>query len=83
MKHAQEMNKMMKDLKIISRNDNMVDFIQNSPNSYRYSKYLVLDMFTILDAKVKTQKKKDAVVADLYHYASSTAEYSAPYYKME
>lgn len=80
--HARKIQKLMKDLKIIKYQESYIDEIQEAPSTYRYSKYLVLDTMNILDNKILSKEKKDAVVSDLYRYASSTAKYSAPFYKL-
>jgi hypothetical protein len=56
-------------------------FIQSKSNKYRYSKYLVMKLFEIIN-KLPIEIKNN-VVQDFYLYASSQANYSAPYYKLE
>ena len=50
-------------------------------NKYRYSKYLVMKLFQIINSI--SGEMRDSVVQDFYLYASSQATYSAPYYKLE
>ena len=55
--------------------------IQKKSNKYRYSKYLVMKLFQIINSI--SGEMRDSVVQDFYLYASSQATYSAPYYKLE
>lgn len=61
--------------------DNTVEFINKQSAKYRYSKYLVMELFSKINSASPTTKNN--IVQDFYLYASSQASYSAPYYKLE
>jgi hypothetical protein len=61
--------------------EDIADVIQQKSNKYRYSKYLVMKLFQIINSI--SGETRDNVVQDFYLYASSQATYSAPYYKLE
>jgi hypothetical protein len=61
--------------------ENTANLIQKKSNKYRYSKYLVMKLFQIINSI--SGEIRDNVVQDFYLYASSQATYSAPYYKLE
>ena len=61
--------------------EDIANLIQKKSNKYRYSKYLVMNLFQIINSI--SGEMRDSVVQDFYLYASSQATYSAPYYKLE
>lgn len=61
--------------------EDIANLIQKKSNKYRYSKYLVMKLFQIINSI--SGEMRDSVVQDFYLYASSQATYSAPYYKLE
>lgn len=61
--------------------EDIASLIQKKSNKYRYSKYLVMNLFQIINSI--SGEMRDSVVQDFYLYASSQATYSAPYYKLE
>ena len=81
--HAKKIAGLMADFGIIGKNeiDDNILMVQSKEDKWRYSKYLVLSLLTTM--KKANKKTQDAVVKDMYLYASSQANYSAPYMKME
>ena len=55
--------------------------IKSKSNKWRYSKLQVVQLLSIIDGLAP--KKRDQVMEDLFLYASSQSQYSAPYMKME
>ena len=83
LQHATEIASLMASNKMIepSQVASVASEIQSKSPKYRYSKYLVMKLFQIINNA--PPKVKNEVVLDFYLYASSQASYSAPYYKME
>lgn len=81
--HSMEIAQLMASNGIIKQNqiEETADIIQKKSNKYRYSKYLVMKLFQVINSI--PSDIKDQVVQDFYLYASSQASYSAPYYKLE
>jgi len=81
--HCKEISQLMASNQIItsSQINQVAEEIQRKSNKYRYSKYLVLKLFQIMNSI--PSDVKDQIVQDFYLYASSQATYSAPYYKLE
>lgn len=78
-RHASEMSDLFKKLKVT--NEDLTNFIMMQSPKYRYSKYLGLKLLDTIETM--SSDKKDAVMEDIYLYASSQASYSAPYTKIE
>lgn len=83
LEHATEIANLMASNKIIENNQisSVTSEIQAKSPKYRYSKYLVMKLFQVINnapAQIKNE-----VILDFYLYASSQASYSAPYYKLE
>ena len=55
--------------------------IKSKSQKWRYSKLQVVQILSIIEAL--QGKKRDQVMEDLFLYASSQSQYSAPYMKME
>ncbi len=55
--------------------------IKSKSNKWRYSKLQVVQLLSIIDGLAPA--KRDQVMEDLFLYASSQSQYSAPYMKME
>lgn len=81
--HCREISQLMAANKIISQEqiEETANLIQKKSNKYRYSKYLVMKLFQVINSI--PDNVKNEVVQDFYLYASSQASYSAPYYKLE
>ena len=83
MEHCMNISQLMASNGIISAQqiENTANLIQKKSNKYRYSKYLVMKLFQVINSI--SGEIRDNVVQDFYLYASSQATYSAPYYKLE
>ena len=81
--HCMNISQLMVSNGIISAQqiENTANLIQKKSNKYRYSKYLVMKLFQVINSI--SGEIRDNVVQDFYLYASSQATYSAPYYKLE
>lgn len=81
--HCRQISQLMAANKIISQDqiEEIAKLIQQKSNKYRYSKYLVMKLFQVINSI--PDNVKNEVVQDFYLYASSQASYSAPYYKLE
>jgi len=81
--HCMNISQLMASNGIISAQqiENTANLIQKKSNKYRYSKYLVMKLFQVINSI--SGEIRDNVVQDFYLYASSQATYSAPYYKLE
>lgn len=81
--HCKKIAELMVQNKIINSSElnNTVEYIQKQSNKYRYSKYLVMELFSRINSADGITKNN--IVQDFYLYASSQASYSAPYYKLE
>jgi hypothetical protein len=82
--HCREIANLMVSNRIVSPQqvEEVATLIQNNKsNKYRYSKYLVMKLFQIINSVPDDIKNK--IVQDFYLYASSQASYSSPYYKLE
>jgi hypothetical protein len=81
--HCMQIAQLMASSGIIasSQVNQVAEDIRGKSNKYRYSKYLVMKLFQIMNSI--SPDVKDQIVQDLYLYASSQATYSAPYYKLE
>ena len=55
--------------------------IKSKSEKWRYSKLQVVQILSIIEGL--QAKKRDQVMEDLFLYASSQSQYSAPYMKME
>lgn len=60
-----------------SKNETLV---QSESDKWRYSKMQVIELIGILESQNK--KKRNTIASDIYLYASSQSEYSAPYMKL-
>ena len=60
-----------------SKNEKLV---QGESDKWRYSKMQVIELIEILESQ--TKKKRNNIASDIYLYASSQSEYSAPYMKL-
>ena len=56
--------------------------IKGKSNKWRYSKLQVVQLLSIIK-NLKPANKRNQVCEDLFLYASSQSQYSAPYMKME
>jgi hypothetical protein len=54
--------------------------VQSESSKWRYSKMQVVELLSILNSQ--NQKKRNEIVEDIYLYASSQSQYSAPYVKL-
>lgn len=81
--HCKKIAELMVQNKIINSSElnNTVEYIQKQSSKYRYSKYLVMELFSRINSA--DGMTKNNIVQDFYLYASSQASYSAPYYKLE
>ncbi len=79
--HWDTMNKLFKKLGVIKTNEDLTTYIASQTPKWRYSKYLSLKLAETM--KGLNKQKADAVMEDIYLYASSSTTYSAPYIKLE
>lgn len=81
--HCKKIAELMVQNKIINQSDfdKTVEYIKKQSSKYRYSKYLVMELFYRINSADAITKNN--IVQDFYLYASSQASYSAPYYKLE
>jgi hypothetical protein len=56
--------------------------VKSKSNKWRYSKLQVVQLLSIME-NLNSNEKKNQVMEDLFLYASSQSQYSAPYMKME
>ena len=56
--------------------------VKSKSNKWRYSKLQVVQLLTIME-NLNSKEKQNQVMEDLFLYASSQSQYSAPYMKME
>ena len=81
-KTAKRIAKGMIDLGALSgKADSHVMMIKSKSEKWRYSKLQVVQILSIIEGL--RGKKRDQVMEDLFLYASSQSQYSAPYMKME
>lgn len=83
LEHCMNISQLMSLNRIIKSQqiEDIANLIQTKSNKYRYSKYLVMKLFQIINSI--SGEIRDSVIQDFYLYASSQATYSAPYYKLE
>jgi hypothetical protein len=80
-RHWKAIDKMFKDLGVTKANEDLTQYIGMQTPKWRYSKYLCLSLTKIMQGLPKD--KANAVMEDIYLYASSSTTYSAPYIKLE
>ena len=80
-RHWKVIDKMFKDLGVTKANEDLTQYIGMQTPKWRYSKYLCLSLAKIMEGLPKD--KANAVMEDIYLYASSSTTYSAPYIKLE
>lgn len=62
------------------RSSENAKIVQGESDKWRYSKMQVVELIEILESQ--NAKKRNKIVNDIYLYASSQSEYSAPYIKL-